>query len=278
MTLSGRTIARLAAPFEGGAGPSHSTIDNIWLGEDAAEYLPSEGNKAERVRGGLKALRDGRAAGPFGAAVPASPEKLRRVAEELAERLLSSELVAADDVAEALGSAPYARSTTTTDAEHPAAAKSATTVASESAPIFVVHGHDHGLLHQTVRVLERATSREVVILHEQANAGRTLLEKFEMHASTAAFAVVLLTPDDTGGARGQAQHTRARQNVIFELGFFFGRLGRDRVAVLLAPGVDQPSDIAGLVYISVDDGGSWKYTLARELTASGITVALDRIP
>lgn len=149
---------------------------------------------------------------------------------------------------------------------------------SELAPIFVVHGHDHGLLHQTVRVLERATSRNVVILHEQANAGRTLLEKFEMHASTAAFAVVLLTPDDTGGAHGQQQYARARQNVIFELGFFFGRLGRDRVAVLLAPGVDQPSDIAGLVYIPVDEGGPWKYTLARELTASGIAVALDRIP
>lgn len=277
MTLSGRTIARLAAPFEGGAGPGHLTIDNIWLGEDAAEYLPSEGNKAERVRGGLKALRDGRAAGPFGAAVPASPEKLRRVAEELAMRLLSSELVAADDVAEALGSAPSTPPTTTA-AEGPTAAKPATMVASASAPIFVVHGHDHGLLHQTVRVLERATSRDVVILHERASAGRTLLEKFETHASTAAFAVVLLTPDDTGGPRGQAQHPRARQNVIFELGFFFGRLGRDRVAVLLAPGVDQPSDIAGLVYIPVDDGGSWKYTLARELTASGIAVDFDRIP
>lgn len=242
MTLSGRTIARLAAPFEGGAGPSHSTIDNIWLGEDAAEYLPSEGNKADRVRGGLKALRDGRAAGPFGAAVSASPEKLRRVAGELAERLLSSGLVAADDVGEALDGAPNTPSITTTVAERPTAAKAATMMASESAPIFVVHGHDHGLLHQTVRVLERATSRDVVILHEQASAGRTLLEKFEMHTSTAAFAVVLLTPDDTGGPRGQAQHARARQNVIFELGFFFGRLGRDRVAVLLAPGVDQPSD------------------------------------
>jgi predicted nucleotide-binding protein len=117
------------------------------------------------------------------------------------------------------------------------------------------------------------------VLHEQANAGRTLLEKFEGHASEAAYAVVLLTPDDTGGARDQVHHlARARQNVIFELGFLFGRLGRNRVAVLLAPGVEQPSDIAGLVYIPVDPGGSWKYKLARELEASGIAVALDRIP
>ena len=119
----------------------------------------------------------------------------------------------------------------------------------------------------------------IVVLHEQANAGRTLLKKFEAHASSAAYAVVLLTPDDRSGARDQDhQLARARQNVIFELGFFFGRLGRNRVAVLLAPGVEQPSDIAGLVYIAVDNGGSWKYALARELEAGGIAVALDQIP
>jgi predicted nucleotide-binding protein len=61
-----------------------------------------------------------------------------------------------------------------------------------------------------VRVLERGTSREVVVLHEQANAGRTLLEKFEAHASEAAYAVVLLTPDDRGGARDQGQQLAAR--------------------------------------------------------------------
>lgn len=281
MTLSGRTIARLAAPFEGGNGPGHSALENIWLGEDASEYLPGEGNKADRVRGGLKALRDGRAAGSLGPAVRPDPEKLHRVAEELAERLLSVGLIAEEDAAEALGnlrpaSPPQAASGT--GISKTAAAPTAMGV-SQAAPIFVVHGHDHGLLHQAVRVLERGTSREVVVLHEQANAGRTVLEKFEAHASEASYAVVLLTPDDRGGAQQQEQQqARARQNVIFELGFFFGRLGRDRVAVLLAPGVEQPSDIAGLVYIPVDAGGSWKYALARELAASDIQVALDQIP
>jgi predicted nucleotide-binding protein len=142
----------------------------------------------------------------------------------------------------------------------------------------VVHGHEHGLLHEVVRVLERATSREVIVLHEQANAGRTILEKFEAHAATASYAVVLLTGDDVGGAVGGPTAPRGRQNVIFELGFFFGRLGRDRVAVLLASGVEQPSDIAGLVYIPVDPNGAWKYRLARELGAARIHVAHDRIP
>jgi predicted nucleotide-binding protein len=281
VTLSGRTIVRLAAPFEGGSGPSHSTIENIWLGEDASAYLPSEGNKADRVRGGLKALRDGRAAGPLGPAVPPVPEKLQRVAEELAELLLSASLVTEDDVAEALGRSPATSpSRVVVASRSPSDAVSTTTTPiTSTAPIFVVHGHDHGLLHQAVRVLERGTSREVVVLHEQANAGRTLLEKFEAHASEAAYAVVLLTPDDRGAVRDRdPQLARARQNVIFELGFFFGRLGRKRVAVLLAPGVEQPSDINGLVYIPVDAGGSWKYALARELAASGIPVAVDRIP
>lgn len=72
--------------------------------------------------------------------------------------------------------------------------------------------------------------------------------------------------------------SRGRQNVIFELGFFFGKLGRDRVAVLLGPGVGEPSDINGLVYIPVDEAGAWKYQLGRELQSAGIDAALDGFP
>ena len=146
-------------------------------------------------------------------------------------------------------------------------------------PIFVVHGRDHTNLHLTVRVLERATSREVVVLHEQANAGRTVLEKFEQHAGKAAFAVVLLTGDDEGALRDSSKtQRRARQNVIFELGFFFGKLRRERVAVLIEDGVERPSDVEGLVYITLDRSGAWKQTLARELGAAGISVNYGRIP
>jgi hypothetical protein len=144
--------------------------------------------------------------------------------------------------------------------------------------IFVVHGHDHAALHETVRVLERATGRDVVVLHEQANAGRTILEKFEEHAAQASYAVILATGDDEGGSRTGTAKPRARQNVVFELGFFFGCLGRNRVAVLLESGVEKPSDIDGLVYIGIDPGGAWKHQLARELAAAGIPVDYGRIP
>jgi len=89
-------------------------------------------------------------------------------------------------------------------------------------PIFVVHGHARAALHEAVRVLERGTGREVVVLHEQANAGRTILEKFEDYAADASFAVVLLTGDDEGGISASIDtHLRGRQNVIFRTRILF---------------------------------------------------------
>lgn len=148
-----------------------------------------------------------------------------------------------------------------------------------SGPIFVVHGHARAVLHELVRVLERGTGREVIVLHEQANSGKTILEKFEKHAAAAAYAVVLLTGDDEGWSRSESEpRARGRQNVIFELGFFFGKLGRERVAVLVDQHVEKPSDVDGLVYILIDEAGAWKQALARELQSASIQVDYFRIP
>jgi predicted nucleotide-binding protein len=145
--------------------------------------------------------------------------------------------------------------------------------------IFVVHGHGQAEMLETVRVLERMTGLEVIVLREQPNAGRTILEKFEEYAAATAYAVVLLTADDAGRARSAEELTlRGRQNVIFELGFFFGRLGRNRVTVLQGEGVEEPSDINGLVYITLDSSGAWKLALARELQSAKIPVDYSRIP
>ena len=99
--------------------------------------------------------------------------------------------------------------------------------------IFLVHGHDQAR-HEIARFLERITKDvEVVVLSEQASRGRTVIEKFEEHGAVASFAVVLLTPDDIGRAVTASETMpRARQNVVFELGYFYGKLGRDRVVVL----------------------------------------------
>jgi predicted nucleotide-binding protein len=145
------------------------------------------------------------------------------------------------------------------------APRAETSVTTEAQTIFLVHGHD-AARHEVARFIERVvTDANVVILGEQASKGRTVIEKFEAHSATASFAVVLLTPDDIGRAKStDVEQPRARQNVVFELGYFFGRLGRDRVVVLNKGGVEQPSDVAGIVYISYPDG-NWKMELAREL-------------
>ena len=104
--------------------------------------------------------------------------------------------------------------------------------------VFLVHGHDEALLHETARFLGNL-DQDFIILREQPNRGRTIIEKFEDYADVG-FAVVLLTPDDRGGVAAEAfdkQTLRARQNVILELGYFLGRLGRSRVCALYRPGV-----------------------------------------
>ena len=133
--------------------------------------------------------------------------------------------------------------------------------------IFVVHGHSRQ--HEIARFLERATKQEVVILDEQPGKGRTIIEKFEDFAGSAAFAVVLLTPDDVGAQREEADslRPRARQNAILELGYFIGRFGRANVAVMYDKGVELPSDYNGVEYIPLT--GDWKLKLITELRGAG---------
>jgi len=142
--------------------------------------------------------------------------------------------------------------------------------------VFLVHGHDELALHETARFLEKLR-QEVVVLREQPNQGRTIVEKFEEYADVG-FAIVLLTADDRGGptASDPAKfHHRARQNVIFELGYFNGRIGRGRVCALYQPGVEIPSDYAGVLYVELDDRGAWRLEVAKELRAAGLSVDMN---
>jgi predicted nucleotide-binding protein len=142
--------------------------------------------------------------------------------------------------------------------------------------VFVVHGHDSAAKESVARYLSKL-DLEPIVLHEQPNAGRTIIEKFEAH-SDVAFAVVLLTPDDVGYPSGKssAAMPRARQNVILELGFFTAALGRSRVCALYISGVEIPSDFSGVLYHELDKAGAWRFLLARELKAGGLEVDLNR--
>jgi predicted nucleotide-binding protein len=143
--------------------------------------------------------------------------------------------------------------------------------------IFVVHGRSEAPKQEVARFLDQVTNLRPVILHEQPSSGRTIIEKFEDHAATAAFAVVLLTGDDEGSLLGSDdRRRRARQNVIFELGFFIASLGRPYVAVLHESDVELPSDMSGVLYTPLDPNGAWRTELAREMRAAGIEVDLNR--
>lgn len=121
---------------------------------------------------------------------------------------------------------------------------------------------------KVLEFLEKTTGERPVVLHEQPDSGRTIIEKFEAIAAEAGFAVVLLTADDLGRAKdASTDNRRARQNVVLELGFFIGRLGRSRVVALYEEGVELPSDLSGLLYTSL--AGNWHTSLAVELRSSG---------
>jgi predicted nucleotide-binding protein len=145
--------------------------------------------------------------------------------------------------------------------------------------VFIVHGHDEAAREAVARLVERA-GLEAVILREQPNQGRTIIEKFEKHSETADFAVVLLTPDDVGGPCGTATEElrlRARQNVVAELFFFIGKLGRNRVCALVKGNIELPSDFAGVVYQPMDEAGHWQLALAQEMRSVGLPVDLNKI-
>jgi predicted nucleotide-binding protein len=145
----------------------------------------------------------------------------------------------------------------------------ATTTARDLSKVFVVHGHDEGAREGVARFLEKI-GLTAIILREQPNQGRTIIEKFVDCAREVGFAVVLLTPDDLGGAAAtEVQQSRARQNVIFELGYFAGSLGRGRACLLRKGEVEIPSDLYGVVYTAMDGADGWKIELARELKAAG---------
>jgi predicted nucleotide-binding protein len=142
--------------------------------------------------------------------------------------------------------------------------------------IFLVHGRAEAVQQTVARFLERL-ALNVIILSERPSKGRTIIEKFEQH-SDVGFAVALLTPDDVGGLADDPSKLkpRARQNVILELGYFIGKLGRSNVCALYINGVELPSDLHGIGYVSFDAGGGWRLKLATEMKAAGMDVDLNK--
>lgn len=155
--------------------------------------------------------------------------------------------------------------------------------------IFIVHGHDEVMKQSVARTIEKL-NLDPIILHEQADGGKTIIEKFESNAEKVGFAVILLSADDLGASKKDIKRSeeqsngldhclkaRARQNVVFEMGYFIGKLGRSHVFLLLEEGVEKPGDLDGIVYTPFDGNDGWKIKLVKELKACGYKVSLDNL-
>ncbi|ABN57668.1 putative nucleotide-binding protein containing TIR-like domain protein [anaerobic digester metagenome] len=159
--------------------------------------------------------------------------------------------------------------------------------------VFIVHGHNEQTKDEVEKFLTKY-SLEPIILHKQANLGKTIIEKVEHYSNSVRFAIILLTGDDIGAKKNTPHNPpsfqtkkgtliandqwknaildnlkkRARQNVIFEFGYFVGLLGRENVIILYEDGVELPSDTQGLLYISLNS--DWQNQLVNEIKAVGI--------
>jgi len=149
--------------------------------------------------------------------------------------------------------------------------------------VFIVHGHDDEMIHAVARTVNKL-GYNPIILREQPDHGRTIIEKFEDH-SNVVFVIVLLAPDDEILLKDKSlgeysiEKTRTRQNVLFEMGFLIGKLGRNRVAVLhrQSDKFEFPSDYSGVLYKIFDDAGGWQFEIGKEMKAAGLEVDLNKI-
>lgn len=139
--------------------------------------------------------------------------------------------------------------------------------------VFIVHGHDGELKHAVARLVEKQ-GLEAIILSEQANKGKTIIEKFEENSDVGG-AICLFTADDFGRAKTSLDdQPRARQNVVFEAGYFMGKLGRSRVVIIAESGMELPSDMQGIVYA---DKNNWEIDALKELKEMGYAIDFNKL-
>lgn len=143
--------------------------------------------------------------------------------------------------------------------------------------VFIVYGHDNLVKSEVARFIEKL-GLEAIILHEQVDAGRTIIEKLEKNTDVG-FGIVLYTACDFGGSNKinpEIKNNRARQNVVFEHGYLIAKLGRSKVCALVKDNVEHPSDLSGVIYNTMDDGKAWKLELAQELKVAGFDIDLNK--
>ncbi len=142
----------------------------------------------------------------------------------------------------------------------------------KSKNVFIIHGHNEEMKKNVQLMLERI-GLNAIVLHERPDKGRTIIDKLIEEGAEAKYAIALLSPDD--------QHTdgsgHARQNVVLEIGYFLGKLGRNNVRLLKKGNTTIPSDLQGILYDDYDTKGGWKVKLAKEMKSVGLEIDNDKL-
>ena len=148
-----------------------------------------------------------------------------------------------------------------------------------SQKVYILHGHDEETKTTVAKFIENLGLKPA-ILDKEPSKGQTVIEKFDEQADKAGFAIALLTPDDVGALKDEAGwklNLRARQNVIFELGYFIGKLNANRVCLLYKEGVELPSDIPNVAYVPMDSADAWKLKLSQGMRKAGLPIDMNKL-
>lgn len=137
--------------------------------------------------------------------------------------------------------------------------------------VFVIHGRDEAKWRELKDILKSEFRLNPIVLIEQPDAGcKTVIEKFEHYAETCSYAIAVFTPDDEVTS-GNDTYLQARPNVIYELGWFCGRLGRSGAMLLLRDGTSLFSDFGGIIQKRFTQNISEKaIEIRRDLVAAGV--------
>jgi predicted nucleotide-binding protein len=297
-TLAKRDIRLLETYLQMSGGHlldfSHRTLAEFFeyysIDIDEAQYQVGSGSKANRMRGFwqvssdmvvgrvLKGLieyyDDKRASGSYIDTSGYSDElrdKCLKIANQLSRGTYSAQLGSQQShtaTAQQTTQQPT-QALVQQDFQQPAPTEQPMNPASQASKqkVFIVHGHDDNLRMQ-VELFVRTVGLDPIVLMNQASGGNTIIEKIEEYGDVD-YAIVLYTPCDEGRNKGaQDLNGRARQNVVFEHGYFIARLGRKKVSAMVKPGVEIQNDIQGVVYLPTDT--YWQTQLLKEFHKAGL--------
>lgn len=142
--------------------------------------------------------------------------------------------------------------------------------------VFIVHGHDVEMRETVARFVEKI-GLEAVILYEQTNGGKTIIEKIEENTDVR-YGIVLYSPCDHGKSQKEEKlKNRPRQNVVLEHGYLMAKLGRKNVIALTKGELELPSDLLGIINPNYDLSGYWKFKIAMELKENGLEIDMNKI-